>query len=133
MRPAELGSSAVPSALRIALEVSALAAFWGAGTVLSALLHVPIPGPVSGMALLLLALELRVVRAEWLEAGTDWLLRHMLLFFVPAAVGAVQYPELLGAEGLRVLAVVTASTVAVMVATGYAVECAVSCRRGGDR
>jgi holin-like protein len=85
------------------------------------------------MALLLLALRLRLVRAEWLEAGTDWLLRHMLLFFVPAAVGAVQYPELLGAEGLRVLAVIGASTVLVMVATGYAVEWTVTRRSGGDR
>ncbi|BDG04967.1 CidA/LrgA family protein [Anaeromyxobacter oryzae] len=119
--------------LRLALQVAALALFWGAGAGLSALLGLPIPGPVVGMALLLLALRVGLVRAEWFEAGTGWLFRHMLLFFVPAAVGAVQYPELLGAEGLRVLAVVAASTVLVMVSTGCVVDWAAHTHRGVDR
>jgi holin-like protein len=66
------------------------------------------------------------VRSEWFDVGTSFLFRHMLLFFVPAAVGAMQYPQLFGTEGLRVLAVVGASTVLVMVATAFAVEWSVA-------
>lgn len=121
----------MPNVARIPLQIAALTLFWAAGGRLSASLNLPIPGAVVGMALLLAALRLRIVRPEWLEAGSSFLLRHMLLFFIPAAVGAIQFPELLGAEGARVLVVVAASTALVMIATGCAVEWAVR-RRGAD-
>lgn len=121
----------MPEILHVPLQVAALSLFWAAGAALSAWLALPIPGAVLGMALLLVSLRLGLVRAAWFEAGAGFLLRHMLLFFVPAAVGAIQFPELLGAAGVRVLAVVVASTVLVMTATGLAVEWAVR-RRGVD-
>jgi len=118
--------------LRPLLQIAALLPFWGAGAALARLLRLPVPGPVLGLGLLLGALQLGLVRPEWFEEGASWLLRHMLLFFVPAAVGVVAYPELLGGEGVRVVAVVAVSTVAVMVATAAAAE-AVARRREARR
>ncbi len=114
-----------------ALQVGALSLLAAAGGLLTRALRLPIPGAVAGMALLLLGFRLRVLRPGWFDPGAGFLLRHMLLFFVPAAVGVVQYPELLGAEGVRVLAVVAASTTLVMAATGLAVEWAARRRRTG--
>ncbi|ACG71333.1 LrgA family protein [Anaeromyxobacter sp. K] len=108
--------------LALPLQLLALGAFWGAGALAARALRLPLPGGVVGMLLLLAALRLGVVRAEWLERGAAWLFRHMLLFFIPAAVGAIQYPELLGSEGARALAVVAVSTVLVMAVTGATVE-----------
>ena len=119
----------VRDTLLVAVQVAVLGLFALGGGTLAGRLHLPIPGPIVGMALLLAALHLRIVRVEWLEAGTSFLFRHMLLFFVPAAVGAMQFPRLFGADGLRVLAVVALSTVLVMIATGFAVELAVVRRR----
>ncbi|HYG66597.1 MAG TPA: CidA/LrgA family protein [Anaeromyxobacteraceae bacterium] len=121
----------MPNVVRVPLQIAVLTLFWAAGGRLSAWLGLPIPGAVIGMVLLLAALRLRLVRPEWLDAGSDFLLRHMLLFFIPAAVGVVQFPELLGVAGARVLAIVAASTLLVMIATGGAVEWAVR-RRGLD-
>ncbi|WP_176063980.1 CidA/LrgA family protein [Anaeromyxobacter diazotrophicus] len=118
--------------LRPLLQIAALLPFWAAGAALAAALHLPVPGPVLGLGLLLAALQLGLVRPAWFEEGASWLIRHMLLFFVPAAVGVVAYPALLGGEGLRILAVVAVSTVAVMVATGAAAE-AVARRRSARR
>lgn len=119
----------VTASLRIALQIGALTALSAGGSAVSARLHLPVPGPIVGMAVLLAALQLRVVRAEWLDAGAGFLFRHMLLLFVPAAVGAIDHRELLGADGARVLGVVAASTLLVMTATGCAVEWAVRRRR----
>jgi len=119
----------VIASIRTALQIAALTALSLGGSALSARLHLSVPGPVLGMAILLVALQLRIVRAEWLDAGAGFLFRHMLLLFVPSAVGAVEHPELFGAEGARVLAVVAASTVLVMIATGLVVEWAIRRRR----
>ncbi|HEX8908727.1 MAG TPA: CidA/LrgA family protein [Anaeromyxobacteraceae bacterium] len=108
--------------LRRLLQVGALLPFWAAGEGAGRALRLPVPGPVLGLFLLLAALRLGLVKPGWLEEGASWLIRHMLLFFVPAAVGVVAFPELLGGEGLRVLAVIALSTVAVMVATAAAAE-----------
>jgi holin-like protein len=119
----------VRKALRVTIQIAALAAFVVVARTLNEAAGLPLPGAITGMLILFLLLRLGAIRAEWLDAGTSFLFRSMLLFFVPAAVGAIQYPQLLGMGGLRVLAVVAASTVLVMVATGLAVEWAVVCRR----
>lgn len=121
--------SRLRGAARLALQVGALASFALAGGLIARALRLPIPGAVVGMALLLLCFRLRVLPLGWFDAGASALFRHMLLFFVPTAVGVVQYPQLFGSAGVRALAVIAASTLLVMVATGLAVEWAVVRRR----
>ncbi|MGC4001170.1 MAG: CidA/LrgA family protein [Anaeromyxobacter sp.] len=108
--------------LRRLLQIGLLLPFWGVGVWVAPHLPIPIPGSLVGTGLLLIALQLRWVRPEWLEDGSSWLFRHMLLFFIPAALGVVSFPELLGPAGLRAVAVIAVSTVAVMTVTGAAVE-----------
>ncbi|WP_059041828.1 CidA/LrgA family protein [Paenibacillus rubinfantis] len=82
------------------------------------LLHLPIPGSILGIALLFTLLKTGVVKLKWIERGANWLLAELLLFFVPAAVGVMQYIPLLESEGVRILIVVILSTVIVMVSSG---------------
>jgi holin-like protein len=81
-------------------------------------LGVPIPGPVVGMVLLLIYLQVRrpgpaagVVRAA------DLLLRHLQLLFIPAGAGVVVYLSLLAQSWLPVLGGLVVSWLAVMVVT----------------
>ncbi|HZZ83719.1 MAG TPA: CidA/LrgA family protein [Anaeromyxobacteraceae bacterium] len=115
----------------IAGQIALLLPFWAAGSLAVSRLHLPVPGGIAGLGLLLLALALGAVRTEWLADGAEWLFRHMLLFFIPAAVGVVDYPELFGPAGLRALAAVTVSTALAMLVTGATVEW-VARRRGAD-
>jgi putative effector of murein hydrolase LrgA (UPF0299 family) len=64
------------------------------GEVIVRLLDVPVPGPVVGMAVLFVLLQLRrsgddatVVRAA------EGLLNHLQLLFIPAGVGVIVYLE----------------------------------------
>ena len=68
-----------------------------------------LPGPVIGMLVLLVALNWPVVR-EPVAAAADALLAHLSLLFVPVGVGVISHLGLVAQYGLRLVAVVVAST-----------------------
>ncbi|MGE5673309.1 MAG: CidA/LrgA family protein [Mycobacterium leprae] len=103
---------------RITLQVVLLILIWQLGNWLSSHLHLPIPGNVVGLLVLLLLLELKVVRLRWVESGGSWLVADMLLFFIPTTVGIIQYRSLILLQGWRILLAIALSTVVVMAATG---------------
>lgn len=79
----------------------------------------PVPGNVVGMALLLAALMLGVVRLEWVTEAAELLLTHMALLFVPAGVGVMLYFDLLAREWLPILTATLLSTFVVLAVTGH--------------
>lgn len=106
-----------------------LLAFQLAGEVVAPWLPIPIPGPVVGMVLLLVALAIGVVKLAWVKDAADALLKRMGLFFVPAGVGVIAHTELLRREWLPIVVALLVSTVAVLAATGFT-ERAVARLRG---
>ncbi|MGA9172900.1 MAG: CidA/LrgA family protein [Thermoactinomyces sp.] len=81
-----------------------------------------LPGSIIGLVLLFLLLKFRVIRLEWVEKGAKWLLAELLLFFVPPTVGIIQFPQIMGFEGLRMAGAVWISLIAVMCITGLVAE-----------
>jgi len=81
-----------------------------------------VPGGVLGLVVLLLLLFSGKVAPKAVKAGSDWLLSEMLLFFLPAAVAAIQYGGLFKADGWRLALVMLAGTLIVMFAVAVAVE-----------
>ena len=79
------------------------------GELLSRGLSLPVPGPVVGMLLLLIALRWRIVR-EPVAACAPFLLSHLSLLFIPVAVGITSYLPLLGTYWLRLMVVIVVST-----------------------
>lgn len=93
-----------------ALEgLALLLLFQSAGELLSRALHLPFPGPVVGLLLLLPALSWRAVQHR-VGAVAEFLLAHLSLLFVPVGVGVMTHLELLQQHGLRLLVVLVAST-----------------------
>ena len=70
------------------------------------------------IALLFGLLQLGVLRLEWIESGANLLLAELLLFFIPSAVGVVQYRSLLFSHGIAILIVVVAGSVVIMAGSG---------------
>lgn len=108
--------------MRIALQSSALAAIFLAADFVARRFALPVPGGVVGLLALLALLFCGGIAPRWVKAGADWLLGDMLLFFIPAAVAAVQYGGLLMEDGWRLALVVVGGTLMVMVAVAFAVE-----------
>jgi holin-like protein len=119
----------IARAARIAAQSAALAALWFGADFASRHLGLPVPGCVIGLAVLFVLLLTGGVAARWVKAGADWLLSEMLLFFIPAAVAAVQYGGLFKADGWRLALVVVAGTLMVMVAVAFTVDMAARVER----
>jgi holin-like protein len=89
-------------------------------------LALPAPGPVIGLALLVIALSLyrrwrpfdqEALAASDLGQAARGLLAALPLLFVPAGVGVVQYLGLLREQGLALAVALVVSTVATLLAT----------------
>ncbi|MBR8312520.1 CidA/LrgA family protein [Burkholderia dolosa] len=114
---------------RIALQAAALGVLWMAVDWAVRALGLPVPSGVIGLAVLLALLFSGRVAPAWVKDGANWLLSDMLLFFVPAAVAAVQYGGLFREDGWRLALVVVAGTAFVMVAVAVAVDLAAKLER----
>ncbi|SAL80479.1 LrgA family protein [Caballeronia peredens] len=115
--------------LRVALQSTALAGIWVVADFVARKLALPVPGGVIGLVALLALLFCGGVAPRWVKAGADWLLADMLLFFIPAAVAAVQYGGLFMEDGWRLALVVVGGTLMVMVAVAFAVDRAAGLER----
>lgn len=76
--------------------------------------HLPLPGSVVGMAILLLLLATGLVPIRWVEEAAALLLQRISLMLLPALVGLVNYWDRFKPVILPLLAVVAGSTLAVM-------------------
>jgi holin-like protein len=87
------------------------------GEALVRLAVLPIPGPVAGMVLLLIALLVRGLAPDALSVAGDGLAKHLSLLFVPAGVGVMQYAARLETEWLPIVVALGVSTVLAIAAT----------------
>jgi holin-like protein len=81
-----------------------------AGGWIARVFALPIPGPVLGLACLLLLLALVPELEHWIAPACDMLLKYLGLFIVPAAVGLMLYQNVLSAAPAALLFTLTAST-----------------------
>ncbi|PAD05690.1 CidA/LrgA family holin-like protein [Bacillus velezensis] len=84
----------------------------------TAALHINIPGSIIGIVMLFTLLHFKIIKLEWIELGAAWLLGELLLFFIPSAVGVIEYGDIMSKFGVSILLVVVISTFVVMVSTG---------------
>jgi holin-like protein len=127
-RPASL-RGALQRFVRIASQSAVLAAIWFVADFAARKLALPVPGGVVGLVALLALLFCGGIAPRWVKAGADWLLADMLLFFIPAAIAAVQYGGLFMEDGWRLALVVVGGTLMVMVAVAFAVDRAAQLER----
>lgn len=109
---------------RLLLQIGALIVIWLAASYLSANWLHAIPPTVSGIAIALVLLGLGLIKRDWVADGAAWLLREMLLFFIPVVIAVLQYQQMLSGKLLAIMAVIVGSTACVMVATAFAVDLA---------
>ena len=99
------------------LGFAILTAFFLLGSLLHRL-GLPIPGGVLGLLLLFLALQFKCLKMKWVERAAGLLLRHMVLLFVPLAVGLMEMGQVIARQAVPIVASLLVSWVAVLLTTG---------------
>ena len=104
------------------LAFAVLLVFQCLGEGLVFLTGLPVPGPVAGMLLLLVALVAYPRLHEIVEAGANELLRHLSLLFVPAGVGIVVAAASGNGHWLAICAAVVGSTLLTLAVTALVLQ-----------
>ncbi|WP_040208821.1 CidA/LrgA family holin-like protein [Neobacillus jeddahensis] len=116
----------------IIIQVLFLYLFLFLGAAVKEIIPLPIPASMFGLFLLFLALCLKMIKLEWVEKGANWLLAELLLFFIPSAVGVVNYDEILSVQGAEIVGLIGVSTIIVMGMTALTAE-KIMGRKGGKQ
>jgi holin-like protein len=124
--PTPRGAAARPgSNHRLARAVATLLFFVvvnRAGYTTAERLHLPLPGNLVGLLLLLALLWTRALKVEWVEDAASLLVRHLAFFFIPITVGLMAYGPLFKHDGLAMLVTLIASAAAGIAATGISTQ-----------
>lgn len=100
------------------LQIVIIIFFTLLGQFIVSFFNLNIPESIVGLVLLLISLHMGWIKLDWVEAGSAFLFSEMLLFFIPAIVGIMNYPWLIGTKGILVLLAVIVGTTLAMVTTG---------------
>lgn len=104
--------------IRIVFQVIILYLFSFIGSWIVQSLSLQFPGSIVGLLLLFVCLYFRIIPVELIKDGAGFLLTFLALFFIPATVGIMDYPELLSWAGLGMVLAIVLSTVITIIFTG---------------
>lgn len=104
--------------IRIIAQVGILWLFYFIGVLIVEWTGIFIPPSIIGLVLLWALLMLNIIKVKLIQEGAGFLIAFLTLFFIPATVGVVDYPELLTVSGLLLVLAVFLSTIVTIIATG---------------
>lgn len=104
--------------IRIVFQVIILYLFSFIGSWIVQRLSLQFPGSIVGLLLLFVCLYFRIIPVELIKDGAGFLLAFLALFFIPATVGIMDYPELFSWAGLGMVLAIVLSTVITIIFTG---------------
>ncbi len=81
-------------------------------------LNLPIPGNVLGMVMLFGLLMTGVVSLKWVEEASSFLIKHLAFFFIPIAVGLMNFGPLFMQNGFFLIIVIVGSAAIGIYVTG---------------
>ncbi|MCE5285592.1 MAG: CidA/LrgA family protein [Pelosinus sp.] len=90
-----------------------------AGNKIVSFFGLPIPGNVLGMILLFLMLLTGIVKVEQLALASNFLLKHITFFFIPIAVGLINWVDLFLQHILALTMMVLISAILAFYLTGF--------------
>lgn len=108
--------------MRIILQLGLIVAVCLSGEQISHVLPIAIPSNICSMLLLLVFLVGGVLKIENIGEASDFLLDHMSIFFIPAAVAIMGSVSLLAGNILKLVLICLITTVLVFVVTSFTVS-----------
>ncbi|MGL4740748.1 MAG: CidA/LrgA family protein [Sarcina sp.] len=108
--------------MKLLREMLIILSIYFVGEFLSKGLHLPLPGNILGMLILLLLLCLKVVKVEHVDNVSTFLLDHLAFLFIPAGVAVLNAMNVLEGNITKLLIIVITSTIVIMAVTGLIVQ-----------
>lgn len=98
--------------------------------ILQSYFALPIPATIIGMLLLLILLSFKIVRISWISRISKTLLDNLSIMFVPAGVAIMNELDIFKGHMLAISITIFATTIMVIVVTGYVVQALAEARKG---
>ena len=93
-----------------------------AGYAMASALHLPLPGNLVGMLLLLALLVTGALPLRWVEGSAALLTRHLAFFFIPITVGLMSFADLFLETGPAILVTLVLSAAAGICVVGLSAQ-----------
>jgi len=113
---------AATTLVTLAGQVGLLGAIFAVSNVVVTRLHLRVPGNIVGMLLLLALLSTGVVQERWVAAAAGLLTKHLAFFFIPIAVGLMDWGGLLWQVGQWLLLAIVVSSIVGIVTSGGLIQ-----------
>lgn len=117
-------------ALNIIMQIGILAVISFMGSFMADNFDLGIPGSIYGIVILLALIKLQVIPIEKIERGADFLLAELLLFFIPSAIGVIEFQDILAGELLQLLMTLGVSIIMLLGLVGLVSELTFKLREG---
>ncbi len=117
--------------MEIILQLTIILGACLCGEVLSALLPITFPGSVLAMILLFLLFFSGILKEKQVSTVGDFLLKNMSIFFLPAAIGILEYWDVISPVLLQFLLICALTTVLTFGSTAWTVMAVQKLMKGG--
>jgi len=113
---------AVKTACALLAQLVGLLVLNHAGYAVASALHLPLPGNLVGMLLLLALLVTGALPLRWIEGSAALLTRHLAFFFIPITVGLIGFADLFLETGPAILMTLVLSAAAGICVVGLSAQ-----------
>ena len=115
---------------KLLLQTAILTAIFVGCDQLTRLTGIPLPGNVLGVIVLFFLLLTGIIKESHISLAAEFLLRHLVFFFVPIAVGLMQWGSVFYDYGWVLAAAIVGSTALPLVIVGFMAR---ALRRSADK
>lgn len=112
----------VRKSIRIVIQIGLLSLFFIIGAAIQRYFELVIPASVIGLVLLFLCLLFNILPEKWVRDGAGFMTKHLIIFFIPATVGIINYYDLFIGRGFLLIVITAVSSLIVLVTSGYVSE-----------
>lgn len=105
--------------LQLLYQIAILFGFYFIGTWIQQYFQLFIPGSVIGLVLMFIFLATGVLKPRFIDYGASFMIKHLVLFFIPATVGVLNFYQLFIGKGILLIVVTMLSSLFVMISAGY--------------
>lgn len=112
--------------MNILLELSLVFFICLVGEGLAVFMPIPIPASVLSMGILFLAFCMKWIKVRSIEQISDFLLKNMAFFFIPAGVSIIEHFEILKQSLVPFILICLISTLLTFAVTAYTIQGVIS-------